>query len=113
MPRRTEVGLGPGHIVLHGAQLPSPQKGHSSRIFGLSLLWSNGRPSQLLLSTCVFSRNTSTQSYTAQLIATNRTVNTVGEQSYCTLANYQRTFLCSEVPNFMSWIYGAEACNVS
>jgi len=49
-----QVGLGSGHIVLHGdpAELPRPKKGHSPPIFGPSLLWPNGRPSQLLLSSC-------------------------------------------------------------
>ena len=50
MPLGTEVALGPGHIVLDGIQLP--QKGHSPAIFGPCLLWPNGCPSQLLLSTC-------------------------------------------------------------
>ena len=45
MPVGTEVNLGPGHIV--------GRKGHtSSPLFGQCLLWPNGRPSQLLLSTC-------------------------------------------------------------
>ena len=30
MPLGTEVGLGPGHVVLDGDPAPSPQKGHSS-----------------------------------------------------------------------------------
>jgi len=52
MPLNTEVDLGPGHIVLDGAQLP-PRKGHSSTpLFNPCLLWPNGRPSQLLLSSC-------------------------------------------------------------
>jgi len=51
MPLGTEVGLGPDHIVLDGN--PAPPKGHSPPIFGPYLLWPNGRPSQLLLSTCV------------------------------------------------------------
>ena len=46
-----KVGLGPGDIVLDG-ELPSP-KGAQPRIFGSCLLWPNGRPSQLLLSTCL------------------------------------------------------------
>jgi len=51
MPLGTEVGLGPGHIVLD--EDPAlPEKGHSSLIFSPYLLWPNGRPSQLLLSTC-------------------------------------------------------------
>jgi len=55
MPIGTKVGLGPGHIVLDGAQLP--QRGTAPPpIFGPCLLWPNGRPSQLLLSTCIFMR---------------------------------------------------------
>jgi len=52
MPLGTEIGLGPGDIVLHGD--PAAPKGHRtpSRIFRPCLLWPNGRPSQLLLSTC-------------------------------------------------------------
>jgi len=53
MPFGREVGLGPGHIVLglDGDQLPFP-RGAQTPIFGPCLLWPNGRPSQLLLSTC-------------------------------------------------------------
>jgi len=48
-----EVDLDSGHIMLHGVQLPLPGNGHSSPLlFGPCLLWSNGRPSQLLLSSC-------------------------------------------------------------
>jgi len=36
----TELGLGPGHIVLDGD--PAPQKWHSPPIFGPCLLWRNG-----------------------------------------------------------------------
>jgi len=50
MPLGREVGLGPGDIVLDGAQLP--RKG-TAPIFGRCLLWQNGRPSQLLLSSCI------------------------------------------------------------
>jgi len=47
------VGLGPGDIVLDGDPAPPPRKGHSSPpLFGHCSLWANGRPSQLLLSTC-------------------------------------------------------------
>ena len=48
-----EVGLGPGDFVLV-CPAPPPKKktGHSPPIFGLCLLWPNGRPSQLLLSSC-------------------------------------------------------------
>jgi len=46
-----EVGFGPCDIVLDGAQLP-PKKGHAPN-FGPCLLWPNGHPCQLLLSSCV------------------------------------------------------------
>jgi len=49
MPPDTKVGLGPGHIVLHGD--PAPPKGAHIQIFGSCLLWPNGRTSQLLHST--------------------------------------------------------------
>ena len=51
VPLGTEVCLRPGHNVLDGDQ---PPKRHSPLpIFGPCLLWPNGRPSQLLLSTCL------------------------------------------------------------
>ena len=52
MPLGMKVILGPGHIVLDGD--PAPAKRHKSPrpIFGPCLLWPNGRPSQLLLSSC-------------------------------------------------------------
>jgi len=50
MPLGTEVGLGPGDIVLDGHPAPLPKKWDSPQIFGLCLLWLNGRPFQLLLS---------------------------------------------------------------
>ena len=53
MPLGTEVGLGPGDIVLDGDPTPPKKKGHSSPpLFGPCLLWANGRPSQQLLSSC-------------------------------------------------------------
>jgi len=51
MPLGTKVGLGPGQIVLDGDPAP-PKKGAQPPIFDPCLLWPNGRPSQLLLSTC-------------------------------------------------------------
>jgi len=52
MPLVTKVGLCVGHIVLHEDQLLPSQKGaQQPPIFGPCLLWPNGRPSQLLLST--------------------------------------------------------------
>jgi len=51
MPLDTEVGIGPGDVVLDGD--PAPPKEAQLPIFGpCLLLWPNGRPSQLLLSTC-------------------------------------------------------------
>ena len=53
MPLGTEVGLSQGNIVLDGDPAP-PQKGAQRRapLFSPCQLWQNGRPSQLLLSTC-------------------------------------------------------------
>jgi len=45
------VGLGPGHIVLDEDPDLRPKRG-TVPIFGPCLLWPNGRPSQLLLSSC-------------------------------------------------------------
>jgi len=41
MPLGTEVGLGPGDIVLDGNPAP-PRKGHTPALFGPCLLWPNG-----------------------------------------------------------------------
>jgi len=46
----TEVGLGPGHIVLDGDPPTPLPKGAQPLIFGPCLLWPNGCTSQLLLS---------------------------------------------------------------
>jgi len=51
---RMEVDLGPDDILLDGDPAPPVTgTGHSSTLplFGPCLLWPNGRPSQLLLST--------------------------------------------------------------
>jgi len=45
------LSLGPGTLCYMGIQLPL-KKGAQPPIFGPYLLWPNGRPSQLLLSTC-------------------------------------------------------------
>ena len=37
-----QVGLGSGHIVLMGTQLPSPKKGTEPSNLGAFLLWPNG-----------------------------------------------------------------------
>jgi len=48
----TEVDLGPCHIVLDGAQLPPRWTGAQQPppLFDPCLMWPNGRPSELLLS---------------------------------------------------------------
>ena len=58
MPLGTEVGIGPGRIVLDGD--PAPPHGKTGRgtaarppLFGPCLLWPNGRPLQQLLSSCM------------------------------------------------------------
>ena len=52
MPLGTEVGLGPGHIVLHWDQLTPTKRGTAPPpTFRPTLLW-QGRPSQQLLSCC-------------------------------------------------------------
>ena len=55
MPFGKEVGLGPGHIVLDGDPALS-LKGAEPPVFGPCLSWPNGRPSQLLLSSCILMR---------------------------------------------------------
>jgi len=47
----TEVGVGPGDIVLSGDPAPPRIGAQQPPLFGLFLLWPNGRPSHLLLST--------------------------------------------------------------
>ena len=51
MPLGTELGLGQGDIVLDGG-LASPSQKEHTPVFGPYLLWPNGRPFQLLFSTC-------------------------------------------------------------
>ena len=46
----TDVDLDTGHIVLDGAQPRPPERGTAPTLFGPCLLWPNGPPSQLLLS---------------------------------------------------------------
>jgi len=50
----TEIGLGPGDIVLYmGIQLPPTERGTAARpLFGPCLMWPKGRPSQQLPSSC-------------------------------------------------------------
>jgi len=50
-----EVGLGPRDIVLDGDPVPKRKAAQQPPpLFGPSLLWPNGRPSQLVLSSCTF-----------------------------------------------------------
>jgi len=52
-PLGTEVDLGQGYIVLDGGP-SSPRKGHSSLpVFSVHVYCGHGRPSQLLLSSCL------------------------------------------------------------
>jgi len=54
MPLGMEVDLGPGHTVLDGDSSPLPKGAQQPPpLFGPCLLWPNGRPSELLLSTCL------------------------------------------------------------
>ena len=50
----TEVGLGPGDVVLNGDSASPTERGTAApfSLFGPCLLWPNGHPSQLLLSSC-------------------------------------------------------------
>ena len=50
----TVVDLGPGHIVLDGDPVPPKKEAQQPPLFGPCLLWPNGRPPQLLLSTCLY-----------------------------------------------------------
>jgi len=47
------VGLGPGDIMLDGDSALPPKNGVTEApLFGLCILWPNGRPSHQLLSSC-------------------------------------------------------------
>jgi len=50
MPLGTEVGLCPGNLVLDVTKLPPRKGAQQPLLFGLCLLWSNGRLSLPLLS---------------------------------------------------------------
>ena len=52
MPLGTEVVLGPGYIVLDGDPAPPKEVGTAAPTFVPCQLWPNGRPSQLLMSSC-------------------------------------------------------------
>ena len=52
MPLGREICLGSDHIVLDGDPAPLPQRGTAHSFRPMSVVTNNGRPSQLLLSTC-------------------------------------------------------------
>jgi len=53
MPLGTDVGLGPGHIVLDGDPAPPTEKGTAAPLhFSADFPLVYGRPSQQLLSSC-------------------------------------------------------------
>jgi len=59
--------LGQGNIVLDGDPAPLPQTGALHRpLFGLCLLWPNGRPSQQLLSSCLIASIAAINFYSAR-----------------------------------------------
>jgi len=51
MPLGLEACLGPGHILIDGNPASPERDTAAPPLFGPCLLWRNGRPSQLLLST--------------------------------------------------------------
>ena len=53
MPLDREIGLGPRDIVSDGDPALSSERGTAPPLFGPCLFWQNGRPSQLLLSSCL------------------------------------------------------------
>ena len=54
MPLGTDIGLGPSHIVLDGDPAPpSIEKGTAAPQFSAHVYCGHGRPSQLLMSSCL------------------------------------------------------------
>jgi len=53
MPLGTEVGLGPGDVVLDGDPAPPRKGAQQPLLFGPVCSGMHGRPFQLLLSTCI------------------------------------------------------------
>jgi len=54
MPLGKEVGIGAGHVVLDGDPAPHAAAPPHFLAHVYHLSWSNGRPSQQLLSSCLF-----------------------------------------------------------
>jgi len=54
-PLGTDVDLGPGHIVLDGDLAPREMgRAAQPRLFSVHVYCGHGRPSQLLLSSCIY-----------------------------------------------------------
>jgi len=85
-PLGTKVGVGPGDIVLDVDPAPPPKKGAWPPIFGLCLLWPNARPSQLLLSTHLYSSRSSLLYYST-VSSTNWSFSSFNVS--CELVNHQ------------------------
>jgi len=83
MPLDMEVGLGPGDVVLDGdpASPPPRKRWVQPPVFGPCLLSPNGRPSQLLLSTCS-NRVVNTWNSLAHRVVSANTVLTSLKQDY-------------------------------
>jgi len=69
MPLGTEVGLGPGLVVLDRDPAAPTEMGTTAPTFGPCVLWSNGRPSQQLLSSCQTSAHLAKQKKTNKVDA--------------------------------------------
>jgi len=52
IPLGADVELSPGHVVLDGDPAPPPAKGAQQPLFSGHVYCGQGRPSQLLLSSC-------------------------------------------------------------
>jgi len=78
MPLGTEVGLGPGDIVLDWYPAP-PKRGTASPLFGPCLLWPNGGPSQPVLSCCRIGYGESVRYFGYGSVTSNTAVATTRE----------------------------------
>jgi len=57
MPLYREVDVGPSDIVLDGDPVPPKGAQPLPPVFGPCLLWPNGHPSRLLVSSCLNARS--------------------------------------------------------
>jgi len=58
MPLSTEVDLSPGHIVLDGDLIAAVKGAQQSPLFSAHVYCGHGRPSQVLLSSCIITYET-------------------------------------------------------